>query len=95
MERSNRRRGRRRDDALIQDGRNPEFWRNFFSRPVGPHPVLRRDARRAGEEEAEATMSTLRLVLLFVVSLALTGALTGCPGPNYAPYDNMNNNSPG
>ena len=40
-------------------------------------------------------MSTLRLVLLFVVSLALTGALTGCPGPNYAPYDNMNNNSPG
>jgi len=54
-----------------------------------------RDARRAGEEEAEATMSTLRLVLLFVVSLALIGALTGCPGPNYAPYDNMNNNSPG
>ena len=47
------------------------------------------------EEEAEATMSTLRLVLLFVVSLALIGALTGCPGPNYAPYDNMNNNSPG
>jgi hypothetical protein len=40
-------------------------------------------------------MSTLRLVLLFVVSLALIGALTGCPGPNYAPYDNMNNNSPG
>jgi hypothetical protein len=26
---------------------------------------------------------TLRLVLLFVVTL------TGCPGPNYAPYDNM------
>ena len=40
-------------------------------------------------------MSTLRLVLLFVVSLALIGALTGGPGPNYAPYDNMNNNSPG
>ena len=54
-----------------------------------------RDARCAGEEEAEAMMSTLRLVLLFVVSLALTGALMGCPGPNYAPYDNMNNNSPG
>jgi len=36
-------------------------------------------------------MSALRLVLLFVVTLALTG----CPGPNYAPYDNMNNNSPG
>jgi len=28
---------------------------------------------------------------LFVVALTLTG----CPGPNYAPYDNMNNNSPG
>ena len=40
-------------------------------------------------------MSTLRLVLLFVVSLALTGTLAGCPGPNYAPYDNINNNSPG
>jgi hypothetical protein len=40
-------------------------------------------------------MSALRLVLLFVVSLVLLGALTGCPGPNYAPYDNMNNNSPG
>jgi hypothetical protein len=30
-------------------------------------------------------MSALRHVLLFVVALALTG----CPGPNYAPYDNM------
>jgi outer membrane biogenesis lipoprotein LolB len=36
-------------------------------------------------------MSALRHVLLFVVALMLTG----CPGPNYAPYDNMNNNSPG
>ena len=33
----------------------------------------------------------LCLVLLFVVTLALMG----CPGPSYAPYDNMNNNSPG
>ena len=34
-------------------------------------------------------MPALRLVvLLFVV------ALTGCPGPDYAPYDNMTN-SPG
>jgi hypothetical protein len=44
-------------------------------------------------------MSALRLVLLFVATVALSGALmgllTGCPGPNYAPYDNMNNNSPG
>jgi hypothetical protein len=32
-------------------------------------------------------MSALRLVLLFVVMLALTG----CPGPNYAPYNNMRN----
>jgi hypothetical protein len=38
-----------------------------------------------------AMMSALRLVLLFIVTLALTG----CPGPDYAPYDNMNNNSPG
>jgi hypothetical protein len=30
---------------------------------------------------------TLRLVLLFVVTLALTG----CPGPNHAPYDHMTN----
>ena len=29
----------------------------------------------------------LRFVLLFVALLALTG----CPGPNYAPYDNMTN----
>ncbi len=36
-------------------------------------------------------MAALRLILLFVVMLALTG----CPGPHYAPYDNMNNNSPG
>jgi hypothetical protein len=36
-------------------------------------------------------MSALRHVLLFVVTLMLTG----CPGPNYAPYDHMNNNSPG
>jgi hypothetical protein len=35
--------------------------------------------------------AALRFVLLFVVTLALMG----CPGPNYAPYDNMNNNSPG
>jgi hypothetical protein len=40
-------------------------------------------------------MSALRLVLLFVAMLSLNAALTGCPGPNYAPYDNMNNNSPG
>jgi hypothetical protein len=32
-------------------------------------------------------MSALRLVLLFVAVLALTG----CPGPNYAPYNNMKN----
>jgi len=32
-------------------------------------------------------MAALRLVLLFVVALALTG----CPGPQYAPYDNMKN----
>ena len=79
----------------MQDGRNSVFWRNFFSRPAGLHPVLERGRAAVGEEEAEAMMSTLRLVLLFVVSLALIGALTGCPGPNYAPYDNMNNNSPG
>jgi hypothetical protein len=30
---------------------------------------------------------TLRLVLLFVVTLSLTG----CPGPNYAPDDHMTN----
>jgi hypothetical protein len=30
-------------------------------------------------------MSALRHVLLFVVALMLTG----CPGPHYAPYDNM------
>jgi len=29
----------------------------------------------------------LRLVLLFVAMLAVTG----CPGPNYAPYNNMKN----
>ena len=29
----------------------------------------------------------LRVVLLFVSMLALTG----CPGPNYAPYNNMKN----
>jgi hypothetical protein len=38
-------------------------------------------------------MATLRLRL--VLLLVLTLALTACPGPNYAPYDNMNNNSPG
>jgi hypothetical protein len=32
-------------------------------------------------------MSALRHVLLFVVTLMLTG----CPGPNYAPYDHMTN----
>jgi len=32
-------------------------------------------------------MAALRLDLLFVVALALTG----CPGPQYAPYDNMKN----
>jgi hypothetical protein len=31
--------------------------------------------------------SGLQLVLLVVAMLALTG----CPGPNYAPYDNMTN----
>jgi hypothetical protein len=30
-------------------------------------------------------IAALRFVLLLVVTLALTG----CPGPNYAPYDNM------
>ena len=34
-----------------------------------------------------AMVPALRLVLLFVVTLALTG----CPGPQYAPYDNMTN----
>jgi hypothetical protein len=28
-----------------------------------------------------------RIVLLFIAMLALTG----CPGPNYAPYNNMTN----
>ena len=32
-------------------------------------------------------MSALRHVLLFVVTLMLTG----CPGPKYAPYDHMTN----
>jgi len=32
-------------------------------------------------------MSTLRFVLL----LAAVLMLTGCPGPNYAPYNNMTN----
>jgi hypothetical protein len=32
-------------------------------------------------------MLALRLVCLCIVVLALTG----CPGPNYAPYDNMTN----
>ena len=36
-------------------------------------------------------MAALRLILLLVVALTLTG----CPGPHYAPYDKMNNNSPG
>ena len=36
-------------------------------------------------------MAVLRIVMLFLLILTLTG----CPGPNYAPYDNMNNNSPG
>ena len=35
-------------------------------------------------------MPRLRLIFLLVAILALTG----CPGPNYAPYDNMTN-SPG
>lgn len=35
-------------------------------------------------------MPRLRLLWLFVAMLALAG----CPGPNYAPYDNMTN-SPG
>jgi hypothetical protein len=37
--------------------------------------------------QAEVIMAALRLVLLFVAVLALTG----CAGPNYAPYDNMTN----
>ena len=32
-------------------------------------------------------MTALRLLMLFVVALALAG----CPGPNYAPYDHMTN----
>jgi len=32
-------------------------------------------------------MSALRVVMLFLVILALAG----CPGPNYAPYNNMSN----
>ena len=32
-------------------------------------------------------MSALRIAILFLVILALTG----CPGPNYAPYNNMGN----
>jgi len=32
-------------------------------------------------------MVALRLVLLIIVMLALTG----CPGPQYAPYDHMTN----
>jgi hypothetical protein len=32
-------------------------------------------------------MAALRLVLLFIGALALTG----CPGPQYAPYDHMTN----
>jgi hypothetical protein len=35
-------------------------------------------------------MRALRLVLLFMLMMGLTG----CPGPDYAPYDNMTN-SPG
>jgi hypothetical protein len=35
-------------------------------------------------------MLALRCVLLFLAMLILAG----CPGPNYAPYDNMTN-SPG
>jgi hypothetical protein len=32
-------------------------------------------------------MAVLRIVMLFLLILALTG----CPGPNYAPYNNMRN----
>jgi hypothetical protein len=40
--------------------------------------------RRLG---ATDIMPVLRVIILFVFMLALTG----CPGPNYAPYDNMTN----
>ncbi len=32
-------------------------------------------------------MAALRLMLLFIVALGLMG----CPGPQYAPYNNMTN----
>jgi hypothetical protein len=42
---------------------------------------------RRRDDRGEPIMSVLRFVSLFVVMLALTG----CPGPNYAPYNNMRN----
>jgi len=33
----------------------------------------------------------MQTVLRFVFALVAMLALTGCPGPNYAPYNNMRN----
>jgi hypothetical protein len=41
----------------------------------------------ANEKHTEATMLPLRFVFLVLVMLSLTG----CAGPQYAPYDHMTN----
>jgi predicted DNA-binding ribbon-helix-helix protein len=68
-----------------------EIERNRNRRPERGNSRLHRRILSGGDKRAAAMIPKLCLVLLFVVTLALMG----CPGPNYAPYDNMNNNSPG
>jgi hypothetical protein len=59
------------------------------SRPRAPAGRCKDDHDRIRErrEMGAYLPMSLRFVLLLIAMLALTG----CPGPNYAPYDNMRN----
>ena len=50
------------------------------------------DASPAAEHPERITVAAHRRLSIFIIAgLVMMLVLTGCPGPQYAPYDNMTN----
>jgi hypothetical protein len=51
----------------------------------------REDASPALEHPERMTVAAHRRMPILLMALAMVLSLTGCPGPQYAPYDHMTN----
>ena len=63
-------------------------------RATVPNFSTRANAETRAVMDKVAAKAAMLTALRFVFLLTAMLTLTGCPGPNYAPYDNMTN-SPG